>query len=366
MHARQKLRTPPSFPTTLNATIHLPQRFQEHDLDYVYDPKKDTTGQSRHMHGWFGDSMCTRVCALAVEKLYKPLRALVAKKVVSGFAVTVFTYGGEDKSKTETLMGDGESMGVAGLMIKDIFALCAKEKKKFSVAVSMKLVEICDNAPVQDLLGTEPVKFGAAIGGSVEMESQSVPLQSGDDALSIARNALVSKSARAQGKASHVVQVIQINAESLNKKRQLTKMGKLTIVDTTADGHLEELKKIVEVQALHQRAREGKKSKKLPAMPPRKSPLTRLMAEGIGGNSKTVMLLFTYPSDPLAPASMEFVKNLTGVENDSIVNVETAALKKLKQQLAKLVELQERRAGGGDDEPWWSPNSLPAVSRPGT
>merc|ERR1712025_1234214 len=138
----------------------------------------------------------------------------------------------------------------------------------------MKLVEICDNAPVQDLLGTDPVKFGSSIGGAVEMESRAVPLKDADEALSIASNALVSKSVRMQGKASHVVQVFQITAESLNKKRPLTKMGKLTLVDTTDDAHLAELKEIVKVQALHQRARESsKKSKNLPPMPPRRSPL---------------------------------------------------------------------------------------------
>ena len=304
-----------------------------------------------------------RFCA--AKKLYKPIRSLVAKKVVAGYAVTVFTYGGEDKSKTQTLMGDGENSGLAHLMIQDIFLYCAKEKKKFSVSISMKLVEICDNAPVQDLLGTDPVKFGHSIGGSVEMESRAVPLKDADEALSIASNALVSKSVRSQGKGSHVVQVFEINAQSLNKKRQLTKMGKLTLVDTTDDAHLEELQKIVEVQAIHQKARESKKAKSLPPMPPRKSPLVRLMAEGIGGNSKTIMMLHTYPSDPLAAASTAFANNLKGVENDSIVNVETAALKNLRAQLAKLVELQASRAGGGDDNPWWSPSNLPSVSRPG-
>ena len=354
-------------------TIHLvlPQRFQEHDLDYVYDPKKEATGSS---YDFKSTDCCTRVylfvshvrvCPCSVEKMYKPLRALVAKKVVSGFSVAVFTYGGQDKSKTESLMGNGENMGVAGLMIKDIFVSCAKDKKKFAVSISMKLVEICDEK-VQDLLGENPVQFGSAIGGCVEMESHAVPVQTPDDALSIARNAVMSKSVRMQGKASHVVQVIQITAESLNKKRPLTKMGKLTLVDTTDDAHLAELKEIVKVQALHQRARESsKKSKNLPPMPRRRSPLTRLMAEAIGGNCKTVMLLHTYPSDPLAPSTMEFASHLKSVENDSIVNVETAALKKLKQQLAKLVELQEKKAGGGGDDPWWSPSNLPSVSRPG-
>merc|ERR1712100_921976 len=126
----------------------------------------------------------------------------------------------------------------------------------------MKLAEICsDQNRASDLLEDGEADFGPAIGGCVELKSSSTTVSNASEALGLCRRSIESKSVRVQGKSSHLIQVLQICAVSLNKKRALTKLGKLTIVDTTHDDHLAELQGIVAVRAQHQIARETRSKK---------------------------------------------------------------------------------------------------------
>ena len=78
-------------------------------------------------------------------------------------------------------------------------------------------------------------------------------------------------------------------------------------------------------------------------VPYRNHKLTTLMSDSIGGNAKTLMFVNLSPADYNAEeshSSLLYAERVKKVKNSSAKTVETAEIKALKDQLAKLKKLQ--------------------------
>ena len=78
-------------------------------------------------------------------------------------------------------------------------------------------------------------------------------------------------------------------------------------------------------------------------IPYRNHPLTQLKSDSLGGNAKTLMFVNLSPADYNAEeshSSLLYAERVKKVKNSSAKTVETAEIKALKDQLAKLKKLQ--------------------------
>jgi len=295
--------------------------------------------------------------------LFPPLKPL-CKKVVAGFSVCIFSMGSDFTGKSISMHGSAaiaraagnNDQGISGHTIKEIIRLSRREQKKFKVSLSLQMVEILRDGDAVDLLSESPnaVAVKDDVGGSVLLEgAQTLPVESFEQAIALFDKALA-KSSRSKDRGavsnndkadigdegrgcanSHIVQVFRVQQDSI--KRKFSKTGKLTLIDTVDDTQVQELSSVVEMQA-------QATSKRQNAFEPRRvSPLCQLFAEAIGGNCKTLMLMQTSRDDGKAEQTVAFIEMMKKVHNDCVANVETAALRKLKDQLKHLMEMKSRK-----------------------
>lgn len=318
--------------------IKIDGRFVEFEMDFVYPEG----------------------CPLIT--LFPPLKPL-CKKVVTGFSVCIFSMGSDFTGKSISMHGStanaraagNNDQGISGQTIKEIIKLSKREQKKFKVSLSLQMVEILRDGDAVDLLSDtpNPVMVKDDVGGSVILEgAQTVPVETFEQVTALFDQALAKSSRSKDGGIvpndeddlsdegrgcanSHIVQVFRVHQQSI--KRKFSKTGKLTLIDTVDDTQVEELHSVVESQARATSKRHNVFEVR------RVSPLCQLFAEAIGGNCKTLMLMQTSHEDNKAAKTVEFVEMMKKIQNDCIANVETAALRKLKDQLKHLMEMQSQR-----------------------
>merc|ERR1711971_1421694 len=77
------------------------------------------------------------------------------------------------------------------------------------------------------------------------------------------------------------------------------------------------------------------------------NPLTQMMSDSLGGNAKTLMFVSCGPADYNAPetvSSLMFAARCKTIKNDQTKQIETDAIKALKDELEKL---KKAKGGGG-------------------
>lgn len=279
----------------------------------------------------------------------------VVESVLEGFNVCIFAYGQTGSGKTFTMggvPGHSELAGINPRALRHLFELVAErtrlasmrssttEDEAWSYEVSLSYLEIY-NENLRDLLvpkdaGKDSSKKKAGLDvRSLPNEPVSVPgltsvrVQSADeveDALERGglRRSVAATKCNAQSSRSHSICIVSVTGR--HQRSGATTHGKLHLVDLAGS---ERVKKsdvsgqaMLEAQAINKSLSAlgnvmAKLQEKAKHIPFRDSKLTQLLADSLGGNSKTFMFVNINPSAEAASeslCSLEFALRVRKIE----------------------------------------------------
>ncbi|DBB11583.1 hypothetical protein WJX82_010561 [Trebouxia sp. C0006] len=229
--------------------------------------------------------------------------------VLLGLNTTVFAYGATGSGKTYTMVGTPTDPGIMVLSMSDIFAFMAKEPdKQWDVTCSYCEVYnelifdlLQDNSPPLDL--REDPEAGPTVAGLSKVKVDSVDtifalLQEGNK-----RRKTEATDANAASSRSHAILEVTVCRSDKNHYRKQVYTGKLSLVDLAGSERASETNNVGRqlkdganinrsllalaecINALGKARKKG-----LVFVPFRNSKLTRLLKDGLCGNSRTAMI----------------------------------------------------------------------------
>ncbi|XP_034690363.1 kinesin-like protein KIN-8B isoform X5 [Vitis riparia] len=237
--------------------------------------------------------------------------------VVQGLNATVFAYGSTGSGKTYTMVGTQDDPGLMVLSLHTVFDLIKKDKSTDDFEVTCSYLEVY-NEVIYDLLEKssghlelrEDPEQGIVVAGL-----RCIKVHSADKILELlnlgnSRRKIESTEANATSSRSHAVLEITVKRKQRNKYRNQVIKGKLALVDLAGS------ERASETHSGGQKLRDGaninrsllalancinalgKQQKKgLAYVPYRNSKLTRILKDGLSGNSQTVMIATVAPAD---------------------------------------------------------------------
>ncbi|XP_073294029.1 kinesin-like protein KIN-8B isoform X1 [Primulina huaijiensis] len=237
--------------------------------------------------------------------------------VVQGLNATVFAYGSTGSGKTYTMVGTQDDPGLMVLSLNTIFDLIEKDNTSDDFEVTCSFLEVY-NEVIYDLLEKssghlelreDPVQ-GIIVAGlrSIKVNSAVRILE----LLNLGNSRRKTESTEVNETSSRSHAVLEINVTRKLQKRYPTQVirGKLALVDLAGS------ERASETNSGGQKLRDGaninrsllalancinalgKKQKKgLAYVPYRNSKLTRILKDGLSGNSQTVMIATISPAD---------------------------------------------------------------------
>lgn len=236
--------------------------------------------------------------------------------VIQGLNATIFAYGSTGSGKTHTMVGTQNDPGLMVLSLHTIFDFIRKDNSPGDFEVTCSYVEVY-NEVIYDLLEKssghlelrEDPEQGVIIAGL-----RSIKVHSADKILELlnlgnSRRKTESTEANATSSRSHAVLEITVKRkQKINYRSQILK-GKLALVDLAGS------ERASETNSGGQKLRDGaninrsllslancinalgKHHKKgLAYVPYRNSKLTRILKDGLSGNSQTIMVATISPS----------------------------------------------------------------------
>ncbi|KAJ7546786.1 hypothetical protein O6H91_08G054500 [Diphasiastrum complanatum] len=244
------------------------------------------------------------------KDVYEKTVSAMVGGVIQGLNATVFAYGATGSGKTHTMAGTEDDPGLMVLSLQKIFTLIAKEESKHEFEVTCSYLEVY-NEVIYDLLEKssghlelrEDPDQGVTVAGLKRIQVNSAEkilelLKQGNS-----RRKTESTNANATSSRSHAVLEIIIKRKQRNHYRSQVLHGKLALVDLAGS------ERASETNNAGQKLRDGaninksllalancinalgKQQKKgLAYVPYRNSKLTRLLKDGLSGNSRTVMV----------------------------------------------------------------------------
>ncbi|KAJ4714630.1 Kinesin-like protein [Melia azedarach] len=249
--------------------------------------------------------------------VYKTCISSIISGVVQGLNATVFAYGSTGSGKTYTMVGKKCDPGLMVLSLHTIFDLIKKDKSSDEFEVTCSYLEVY-NEVIYDLLEKssghlelrEDPEHGIVVAGL-----RCIKVHSADKILELlnlgnSRRKTESTEANATSSRSHAVLEITVKRRQKNKYRNQVMRGKLALVDLAGS------ERASETNSGGQKLRDGaninrsllalancinalgKQQKKgLVYVPYRNSKLTRILKDGLSGNSQTVMVATISPVD---------------------------------------------------------------------
>ncbi|PSR87873.1 Kinesin-like protein [Actinidia chinensis var. chinensis] len=249
--------------------------------------------------------------------VYKRSISSIIAGVVQGLNATVFAYGSTGSGKTYTMVGTRDDPGLMVLSLHTIFDLIKKDDSSDGFQVSCSYLEIY-NEVIYDLLEKssghlelrEDPEQGIVVSGL-----RCIKVQSADKILELlnlgnSRRKTESTEANETSSRSHAVLEISVTRKQRNKYRSQVIKGKLALVDLAGS------ERASETNSGGQKLRDGaninrsllalancinalgkQKKKGLAYVPYRNSKLTRILKDGLSGNSQTVMVATISPAD---------------------------------------------------------------------
>ncbi|KAI4985132.1 hypothetical protein ZWY2020_017762 [Hordeum vulgare] len=237
--------------------------------------------------------------------------------VVQGLNVTVFAYGSTGSGKTYTMVGSRNDPGLMVLSFRTIFDQIKKDDSSDTFEVSCSYLEVY-NEVIYDLLEKssghlelrEDPEHGIIVAGL-----RRIKVHSADKILELlnignSRRKTESTEANATSSRSHAVLEITVRRKQKGKYGSQVLRGKLALVDLAGS------ERATETNNFGQKLRDGaninksllalancinalgKQNKKgLAYVPYRNSKLTRILKDGLSGNSRTVMIATISPAD---------------------------------------------------------------------
>ncbi|CAN1184371.1 Kinesin-like protein KIN-8B [Linum perenne] len=295
-------------------------RFSDRNEVTVLDPdlSKDYLDRVQHRtkeksycfdHAFGPDSANSEVYATCISS--------VISGVVQGLNATVFAYGSTGSGKTYTMVGNSDDPGLMVLSLNTIFDLMKMNKGPDQFEVTCSYLEVY-NEVIYDLLEKssghlelrEDPEQGIIVAGL-----RCIKVHSADKILELlnlgnSRRKTESTEANATSSRSHAVLEITVKRRQRNKYRDQILKGKLALVDLAGSERASETNNVGHklrdggninrsllalancINAL------GKQQKKgLAYVPYRNSKLTRILKDGLSGNSRTVMVATISPAD---------------------------------------------------------------------
>ncbi|XP_024027036.1 kinesin-like protein KIN-8B [Morus notabilis] len=241
----------------------------------------------------------------------------VISGVVQGLNATVFAYGSTGSGKTYTMAGTKDDPGLMVLSLHRIFDLIQREKSSDEFEVTCSYLEVY-NEVIYDLLEKssghlelrEDPEQGITVAGL-----RCIKVHSADKILELlnlgnSRRKTESTEANVTSSRSHAVLEIIVKRKQKNKYRNQVMRGKLALVDLAGS------ERASETNNGGQKLRDGaninrsllalancinalgnQHKKGLAYVPYRNSKLTRILKDGLSGNSQTVMVASISPAD---------------------------------------------------------------------
>ncbi|XP_056171724.1 kinesin-like protein KIN-8B isoform X2 [Syzygium oleosum] len=249
--------------------------------------------------------------------VYRRCIASTIAGVVQGLNATVFAYGSTGSGKTYTMVGTKNDPGLMVLSLHTIFHLIKQDTSSDEFEVNCSYLEVY-NEVIFDLLEKssghlelreDPVK------GIVVAGLKSIKVNSADKILELlnlgnSRRKTESTEANATSSRSHAVLEIIVKRKQKNKYRNQVMQGKLALVDLAGSERASETnnggQKLRDGANINRSLLAlancinalGKQQKKgLAYVPYRNSKLTRILKDGLSGNSQTVMVATISPAD---------------------------------------------------------------------
>ncbi|XP_057791552.1 kinesin-like protein KIN-8B [Salvia miltiorrhiza] len=237
--------------------------------------------------------------------------------VVNGLNATVFAYGSTGSGKTYTMVGTRDDPGLMVLSLNTIFNLMEKDNSSDDFEVTCSYLEVY-NEVIYDLLEKssghlelrEDPEQGIVVAGL-----RSIKVNSADRILELlnlgnSRRKTESTEVNATSSRSHAVLEITVTRKQQKKYPNQVIRGKLALVDLAGS------ERASETNSGGQKLRDGaninrsllalancinalgKQQKKgLAYVPYRNSKLTRILKDGLSGNSQTIMIATISPAD---------------------------------------------------------------------
>ncbi|KAL5704750.1 Kinesin-like protein KIN-8B [Ranunculus cassubicifolius] len=249
--------------------------------------------------------------------VYKKSISSTIAGVIQGLNATVFAYGSTGSGKTYTMVGTQDDPGLMVLSLHTIFDLINSDDSSDSFEVTCSYLEVY-NEVIYDLLEKssghlelrEDPEQGTIVAGL-----RCIKVYSADKILELlnlgnSRRKTESTEANATSSRSHAVLEIMVKRKQKNQYRNQVVRGKLSLVDLAGS------ERASETNSGGQKLRDGaninrsllalancinalgKQQKKgLAYVPYRNSKLTRILKDGLSGNSRTVMIATVSPAD---------------------------------------------------------------------
>ncbi|KAK9284337.1 hypothetical protein L1049_023508 [Liquidambar formosana] len=287
-------------------------------LDRIQNRTKEKTYCFDHAFG----PDCTNL------DVYKRSISSTISGVIQGLNATVFAYGSTGSGKTYTMAGTQDDPGLMVLSLHAIFDLIKRDNGSDDFEVTCSYLEVY-NEVIYDLLERssghlelrEDPEKGIIVAGL-----RCIKVHSADKILELlnlgnSRRKTESTEANATSSRSHAVLEITVKRKQRNKYRNQVMQGKLALVDLAGS------ERASETNSGGQKLRDGaninrsllalancinalgKQQKKgLAYVPYRNSKLTRILKDGLSGNSQTVMVATISPADSQYPHTVNTLK----------------------------------------------------------
>ncbi|XP_019195317.1 PREDICTED: kinesin-like protein KIN-8B isoform X2 [Ipomoea nil] len=237
--------------------------------------------------------------------------------VIQGLNATIFAYGSTGSGKTYTMVGTQEDPGLMVLSLNSIFDLIKQDDSCDKFEVTCSYLEVY-NEVIYDLLEKssghlelrEDPEQGIVVAGL-----RCIKVNSTDKILELlnlgnSRRKTDSTEVNLTSSRSHAVLEITVTRKQSNKYPNQVMKGKLALVDLAGSERASETnsggKKLRDGANINRSLLAlancinalGKQQKKgLAYVPYRNSKLTRILKDGLSGNSKTVMIAAISPAD---------------------------------------------------------------------
>ncbi|XWS41704.1 hypothetical protein CRYUN_Cryun17cG0105600 [Craigia yunnanensis] len=248
---------------------------------------------------------------------YQKCISTIISGVVQGLNATVFAYGSTGSGKTYTMVGTQHDPGLMILSLHTIFDLIKRDKSSDEFEVTCSYLEVY-NEVIYDLLEKssgslelrEDPEQGIIVAGL-----RSIKVHSTDKILELlnlgnSRRKTENTEANVTSSRSHAVLEITVRRKQRNKYKNQVMRGKLALVDLAGSERASETKsggqKLRDGANINRSLLAlancinalGKQQKKgLAYVPYRNSKLTRILKDGLSGNSQTVMVATISPAD---------------------------------------------------------------------
>ncbi|KXS21962.1 kinesin-domain-containing protein [Gonapodya prolifera JEL478] len=299
------------------------------------------------------------------RKVYDELGKLVLDNALAGYNSTLMAYG-----------QTGSGRGIIPIVCDEIFKRIATGDPDLVYQMTFSTIEIY-NEQVRDLLSEsgeslkvrQNPKTGFFVDGLKEVAVTSYPevealIEKGTKNKTVAATNMNATSSRAHT-------IVTLHFSQIDRRTNTEKVAAIHLVDlagseriasTGADSNKARLKEATNINgslstlgnviaALVQQ-QQGKKNI---AVPFRDSVLTKLLANSLGGNSKTIMIAAISPADinyDESLSTLRFVDRAKQIKTSAVVNESSTdklirELKEENERLRKMCEEKDKMTGGG-------------------